>query len=120
MRRGTPAGVPRRGGRAAFVAVATAFREVTLASTTSLEITRWSVLEAYRLIRVPYRFVSVNWSRLLVFYKSNIPAALIDRDGKTNNATTGVAMELYRAQSTECAGEIIAPTVLEWDVAMST
>jgi len=55
-----------------------------------------------------------------VFYKSNIPAALIDRDGKTNNATTAVAMKLYRAQSTECAGEIIAPTVLEWDVAMST
>lgn len=44
----------------AFVDVATAFREVKMVTPTSIEFTRESMPEAYRLIRVMYRFVTVD------------------------------------------------------------
>lgn len=44
----------------AFVEVATAFREVKMVGPTTIEFTRESMPEAYRLIRVMYRFVTVD------------------------------------------------------------
>lgn len=44
----------------AFVEVATAFREVKMVAPNSIEFTRESMPEAYRLIRVMYRFVTVD------------------------------------------------------------
>jgi D-amino peptidase len=40
--------------------VATAFREVRLVSSTSVEFTREAMPDAYRLIRVLYRFINTD------------------------------------------------------------
>jgi len=43
-----------------FPEVATAFREVRSVSPTTIEFTRETMPDAYRLIRVLYRFINTN------------------------------------------------------------